>query len=412
MYREIVRHVPLFARLPEHEIESIASCLQEQRFTAGWLLFREGEVGDKFYIVLQGRIAVIKGMDQPSEQVLRICKDGDLVGEMSLFDRNGLRTASAWVEVDSHVLVMTRQGFEMVLSRQPAIAYEMVSLLSRRLNDVHERAIHDLREKGQRLAEAYDELRAAQSQIVEKELLERELLQARDLQRNMLPLSLPSISGYELGARMVPARLVGGDFYDVIRLDENRLGIAVGDVAGKGIPAAMFMALSCSLLRAEARASHEPLVVLQRVNQHLLAMNPRGIFVTVLYGVLHCAERRFDFVRAGHEYPLLWRRDGSPAPVEHRRSQLLGLLETPVLETQSLALPAGSTLLLFSDGVTEAQDEQAELIGEQGIRAMAPELLPLGAQEMCDRVIDILSQCCFKAQKSGDDITLVALKTL
>ena len=130
--------------------------------------------------------------------------------------------------------------------------------------------IYDLKEKNRQLSQAYEELKIAQAQIVEKEKLEHELSLARDIQASILPKDLLCLDDFEFGARMVPARSVGGDLYDFIPLSEDIVAIAIGDVSDKGIPAAMFMALFCSLLRAEVQHIISPAEVLRRVNRHLL----------------------------------------------------------------------------------------------------------------------------------------------
>ena len=152
-------------------------------------------------------------------------------------------------------------------------------------------------------------LKAAQAQIIEKEKLEQELRTARRIQQSILPMELPRLPGYDFGATILSARTVGGDLYDFIPLGEGRLGIAVGDVSDKSVPAAIFMALTRSLLRAEATRSvvrpPSPRQALQRVNKLLLDMNDAGMFVTLLYGILDGPRRTFSYPRAGHELPLI-----------------------------------------------------------------------------------------------------------
>jgi serine phosphatase RsbU (regulator of sigma subunit) len=409
MYQSIIQRVPFFSRLSPDAIDAISTILREETIPAKAFLFREGEYGDKFYVILDGRIAIIKGMDTPTEQILRVASTGDFVGEISLFNRDGLRTASAWAEGEAHVLEMDRVTFEDLIQREPTIAYDMLALLGRRLNESHEKSIEELREKGQRLAEAYDELREAQAQIIEKGLLERELQQAYNLQQSILPRQLPQLDGYELGAMMIPARMVGGDFYDVIPLDDHRVGLAIGDVCGKGIPAAMFMSLVCSLLRVEARLRASPVKVLQQVNHHLLMMNGRGMFVTILYGVLDFRQHTFDYARAGHEPPLVWDRANQVRSSRMKRGQLLGLLDDPAIDHQKLKLAPGDSLLMFTDGVTEAQNGQSQFFGTAGLTNLLPALAGLSASEVCQRVMDEIHVCCGEVQKA-DDITMLALR--
>jgi serine phosphatase RsbU (regulator of sigma subunit) len=277
------------------------------------------------------------------------------------------------------------------------------------LNEDHEKSVLNLKDKRQRLAETYQELTNAQAQIIEKELIERELQQARELQQSILPQVLPRLEGYDLGARMVPARMIGGDFYDVIPLDADHIGLAVGDVSGKGIPAALFMSLTCSLLRVEAQMCMSPNRVLQQVNQHMLVINARGVFATLLYGILHLSTNDFTYARAGHELPLLWDSRGTMVPITEGHGQPLGLFKKPLIDRKKIKLAPGSTLILYSDGVTEAIDASDVFFGLEGMQRIVPGLLEQTAQGVCDKIVDTLQSCCRDIQKI-DDITLLALK--
>jgi sigma-B regulation protein RsbU (phosphoserine phosphatase) len=206
--------------------------------------------------------------------------------------------------------------------------------------------------------------------------------------------------------------MIGGDFFDVILLDPDHLGLAVGDISGKGIPTALFMSLTCSLLRVEAQMCMSPYRVLQQVNQHLLAINAHGIFVTLLYGILHLPTNDFTYARAGHELPLLWDSGGSMVPIDEGHGQPLGLFKKPLLDRKKLKLAPGSTLIIYSDGVTDAQDASDMFFGQEGLQRMVPGLLSQTAQGMCDQIVDELYNCCRDTQQQIDDITLLALKVL
>ena len=121
----------------------------------------------------------------------------------------------------------------------------------------------------------------------------------------MLPRELPEVEGYDIYANLIPAKTVGGDFYEFIPLNDNSLAVAIGDVADKGVPAALFMAMVRSFLRAEARLGASPRKVLEAVNGHLLELNDKGIFVTVLLGILNTKTHQFTYSRAGHDLPIL-----------------------------------------------------------------------------------------------------------
>lgn len=406
----LLKHVPLFVSLPPGELADMAASLQETRYSAGAVLFREGDYGDRFYIVLDGCIAIVKALGSDDERLLGRRGAGEFVGEMSLLSQDGLRTASVRVEAEARVLELTRADFNGLLHRYPLLAYEMLRVLSLRLRESHDAAIRDLHEKNARLAQAYADLQAAQARIIEQETLERELRLAREMQESMLPRALPHLGGFDIGARMIAAHMVGGDFYDAFPLGPNRLGVVIGDVSGKGMPAALFMALVSSLLRAEAqRSDTTPEQALRIVNRHLLSRDAHSMFVTVLYGVLCRETREFAFVRAGHEMPLLVAADGALLTPEMGRGHVLGLFPNPVLDMQTVQLPPGGTLLLYTDGVNEAMDAHSQLFGSERIAAIVRGARTASAQQLCDQLVQAVTAYRGLAAQA-DDITLVAMR--
>jgi len=404
-----ISQVPLFAELPSDEIANLVRALEPSFYQVDTILFYEGERGDRFYIVLEGQIAIIKALGTPDERLLGLRGAGEFVGEMSLLNRDGLRTASACVYDDATVLELTRADFDAMLYRHPTLAYEMLRVMSRRLRESHETSMRDLQEKNRRLEQAYADLQAAQAKIIEQETLARELQLAREIQESMLPPTIPQLPGYDIGARMVAARMVGGDFYDIFPLDADTLAIAIGDVSGKGVPAALFMTLVCSQLRAEAARAASPEEVLRSVNRQLGIRNATGMFVTVLYCVLHLPTRTLTFVRAGHDLPLVYDAAGVQVPITHRPGQPLGLFLAIHLDTQTIIIPPGGLLLLYTDGVTEAIDAQGTQFGQERLQAVLQEKRSPMAQMLCEQLIETLS-----SYQSGlpqaDDITLVALR--
>ncbi len=407
--RSLLQKVPLFSSLSPAGIEALCELLQEKTYPSQTVLFEEGDHGDRFYVVEAGEITIIKAMGTPQERVLAVRGAGEFIGEMSLLSRAGERTASARVEPGSRLLEMGRADFDAFLHRVPDVAYEMLVVLSDRLNEAHNVSIRDLTEKNRQLEEAYASLKAAQQQIIEKEILERELEQSRQIQRSMLPARLPKVKGYDLGAGSEPAQMVGGDFYDILPLGADRLGVMIGDVSGKGVSAALFMAQSLSLLRAQARLHRDPVQVLKSVNQELLERNASGMFVTLLYGILHLSSRQFVYARAGHLPPALWDRDGLPVLVPLGDGQILGIIPNINLERMSLTLPPGGTLLLYTDGATEARNSQGDFLEEAGLYAWVPPRLNQPAQSLCDSLIHSVLDYHGSARQD-DDITIIVVK--
>lgn len=407
--RSRLARVPIFSSLPPEAIPSVAGMVQFRAYPAGAVLTREGERGDRLYVVLAGQIEIIKALGTPDERLLNVCTTGDVLGEMGLIDPGNRRSASIRVRDDAQVIEIGRKEFDTLLKRYPAIAYDMLRVLTARLRASDEATIRDLQQKNHELSAAYADLQTAQARLIEQEALERELRHAREIQESMLPAALPAVHGVEIGASIIPARMVGGDLYDVLEMDRDRVAFVIGDVSGKGVPAALFMALTCSLLRATSEDSAEPLRMLDRVNYHLFQRNSRSMFVSLLVAVFHRPSREVTLLRAGHEPPLIWDARGSFWEPEAGRSLPLGLFAKSVIDTQRVALLPGSTLLMFTDGVTDAMDAEGVRFGRERIRATAAAHAELAAQPLCTAIITAL-EAHRGAAAQTDDITMLALR--
>jgi sigma-B regulation protein RsbU (phosphoserine phosphatase) len=198
-------------------------------------------------------------------------------------------------------------------------------------------------------------------------LMENEAKIARRTQRSILPLRMPHRPGYDFGSLITPARAVGGDFYDFIYLDKDRLSLVIGDVSDKGLPAALFIALTFSLLRAETEQSNDPYQILLNVNRYLLKMNASGMFVTVLYGILDCRTGLLKYARAGHLPPIVMSASGRLIGIDMDIGQPLGIFDNVKLDIQEVFIPLGGLALLFSDGLNEATDPQGNEFGNERI---------------------------------------------
>lgn len=408
--------IPLFHSLPESEIRHLADTLTMRDVPHDTVLFYEGDSGQHFYIVREGHLEVVKSIGTPDERVVNVRRPGEFVGEMSLFNLDGRRTASVRAHGSAKLWEMTRADFDALLARYPNIAYEMVRVLSNRLTDAHNNAMASLIEKNRaleianaELAEAYAELKAAQAQIIEKEKLERELQLAAEIQMSILPRTLPHLKGFSFGAKIVPARAVGGDLYDFIPLGDDALAIVIGDVSDKGVPAAIFMAQTHALIRSEARQNRSPRETLERVNKYLLEMNASGLFVTVLYGILNRTTREFQYARAGHELPLIREPNGEIFTPPQGQGAPLGIFDFVLLDEGALQLPPHSTLLLITDGVTEALNTEHEQFGIERIQALLAQDSDTDAQTLCNDFLASIAQ--FRGDAPvHDDITVVAIR--
>jgi serine phosphatase RsbU (regulator of sigma subunit)/anti-sigma regulatory factor (Ser/Thr protein kinase) len=241
-----------------------------------------------------------------------------------------------------------------------------------------------------------------------RERIEQELRVATLIQQNFLPKQLPELPGWHVSAYYRPAREVGGDFYDFIELPGGLVGVVIGDVTDKGVPAAMVMAATRSVLRASAQRMVDPGAVLSRVNELMCPDMPPKMFVTCLYGVIDPATGRFRFANAGHNLPYVRTPNGT---IELRATGMpLGLLPGIEYEETEAVLEFGQVMLLHSDGVAEAHSESREMFG-------FPRLMDVvgsrrGGGEVIDRVLTELGRFTPRDGEQEDDITLVALSRL
>jgi serine phosphatase RsbU (regulator of sigma subunit) len=398
----------MLANLPPEEIDYLAATLHAVDIPAGTLLMEEGRAGDRLYIVLDGQVEIIKALGTEAERLLGSRGAGTFLGEMSLLGETHRATASVRASGPVQLLEMTRADFDALLQRQPGFARSLLQLLSARLAESEDVTIRDLREKNRQLAQAYEELKAAQAKLIEQEKMVAEMKIARDIQRSILPKSRPQVPGLDFGMLIEPMESVGGDFFDFILLDDERVGLVMGDVSDHGVPAAIFMALTYSLMRVEARRHAAPGDVLRAVNRQLQDMNDAGMFVTILYGVLNRATREFHFARAGHELPLILDARRDPLPLQAGSGQLLGLFPQPLIDEQCLTLPADSLLVLFTDGVVETRSPNGEMFGEERLQAVLYAGRNPTAQAACEAALAEVRAFGDYAPQS-DDITIIAV---
>jgi serine phosphatase RsbU (regulator of sigma subunit) len=404
----LLSKIPLFADLPHEELDKILLCLDVKELAGREILFREGDPGDHFYVVMRGELEVLLGEGKPEELLLNILRVGEYFGEMSLIMPGGHRTASLRARGDSTLLSMSRLQFLDLTKKYPQLSHSMVRVLSQRLDAANTQTFHDLTEKNRQLQTAYDELKAAQAQLIEKERLERELQVAADIQLSILPDELPVLDDFDFGARILPARQVGGDLYDIFLLKDDKVGVLIGDVADKGVPSAIFMARAHALIMAEADTGMDAGDALQMVNRHITRLQKSTQFVTVLYGILDLKTRLFCYARAGHEPPLLLHPDGTVERIPHNPGMALGLWDPVTLDKHVITLPPGSTLLLFTDGMTDCRDKLGEAFGLERIKNTLSGLSNVTAQQVCDHLLGTLVNYQ-DGSKQDDDVTLVAV---
>jgi serine phosphatase RsbU (regulator of sigma subunit) len=409
MSLNLLSKIPLFSALPASELDNLLTLLDTKSMQDREILFREGDAGENFYIVVRGMLEVLKSADGAEELLLNVLKEGEYLGEMGLIMPGGHRTATVRARGEVNLLSMNRSQFLELTRRHPEVSTSMVAVLSQRLDATNTATFRDLTEKNRQLQKAYDELKAAQAQLIEKERLERELQVAADIQLSILPDELPKKNGVNFGACMLPARQVGGDFYDVFEITDKHIGVLIGDVADKGVPSALFMARTHALIMAEADMDLPAGEVMRLVNKHITRLQKSSQFVTVLYGILDLDTFEFSFARAGHEPPLLLRADGSVERIPHSSGMAIGLWEDVTLDERVVKLAHGESLLLYTDGMTDCRNPKGEAFGLERVKQLFGSLSSRSAQQMCDELLDTLVKYQ-DGSKQDDDVTLVAVQ--
>ena len=244
---------------------------------------------------------------------------------------------------------------------------------------------------------------------VEKGRMERELQMARELQAGFIPRDTPRVPGWEIAARWYPARQVSGDYFDFLQPEPDRLGVVIADVSDKGMPAALFMTLTRSLVRASLADSASPAAGIASANRLLCADASRGMFVTLFYLALDAATGELTYVNAGHNPPILYRPGAAEMEALTRTGMLLGIEPAATYEEGTTRLAPGDLLLLYTDGVTEAVDPAGEMFGEERLRALIRRGGDRPADELLDRLTEAVRDFTVEAAPF-DDIALVLLK--
>ncbi len=250
---------------------------------------------------------------------------------------------------------------------------------------------------------------AFEREIRRRERIEQELRVARLIQQTFLPRSLPELPGYEVRAYYRPAREVGGDFYDFFDLDDGRLGLLVGDVTDKGVPAALVMATTRTVLRTIAPHLSSPGEVLRRANEALIADIPPNMFVTCFYAILDPKSGRLEYANAGHDLPCrcgAW--PGRDARELRARGMPLGLMPGMDYEEKEVALQREESILFYSDGIVEAHGPRREMFGFPRLRALAAEHADKAS--IVDSLLKEFHSFVGEGWEQEDDITILTLR--
>ena len=251
------------------------------------------------------------------------------------------------------------------------------------------------------------------SEANEKKRLDHDLAIARDIQRILLPAEAPIVNGFEISGMNVPARQVSGDYFDYIKVDDERLGVAIADVSGKGIPASLIMAICRSVLRSQAIGNPSPADVLQKVNRQLYPDIKEDMFISMAYLVLDHVRGGVTLARAGHDAPLLYQQKSQNVTPLKTPGMVVGIDSGDVFDrlTTDVAVPLerNDCILLYTDGITEALDNEGNEFGLERTIGSVHSSAKEGAQAIVTRLIDDLRNFVGSTPQN-DDITMIAIR--
>jgi serine phosphatase RsbU (regulator of sigma subunit) len=398
----------VFHDLSPQELGALAAVTVMRDYPAGALICREGELEHVFYIIQEGQVAITQQLPGGEERRLGVQGPGSFFGEIALLE-NRPRSASVRTLVDCRLLEITEEDFDQMIRRSPEAALTVLRGVIRSLRETDRVTISQLQAKNLELQQAYADLKAAQAQLVEQERLKRELEIAAEVQRSILPAQFPAIPGFEFAAYARPARHVGGDYYDLLPLDENHFGLVMADVSGKSVHAALYMAVTRTLFLAEAAEYQSPREAAFQIHNLLMTSSNSDMFVTVFYGIIDRRTGEMRYVRAGHDLPIHFRPFNGQLSLLQARGRFLGCLEGLILDEARLQFSRGDVLVCYSDGVTDALSPTGERYGLDRLKGAIANAGPMSAVGLAQAIIADVDM--FRAgSMQPDDMTLLVMR--
>lgn len=378
--QEIVATSPNWRAVDHLGFEWPVEFMRRVYFKKGQVLFKLGDRAEELFLIARGAVRL--------PEFNRVLGPSEVFGEIGLFSPDRSRTASAVAEEDVEAYSMGGEEVRKLMTRDPALATLLIQVVVQRMTE-------DLK-----------------AEVEARERAKAELRVARNIQMSMLPQPLPALPDrreFEICAFMEPASEVGGDFYDFFLTADCKLWVLVGDVSGKGIPAALLMALSKTLLRSEAMKGLAPANVLRQVNLALCEGNQECMFVTVFCLVLDPQTGLVEFCSAGHNPAVLCSKEGEAEFLDCRTDLLLGFEKQANYHSFRRHLNRGDTVILYTDGLTDAEDPQGAVFSDERLRAC---VAALHSRDLPEIVNGLKAEVAIHAatQAQSDDMTLVALR--
>ncbi|MFO7683264.1 MAG: SpoIIE family protein phosphatase [Chloroflexota bacterium] len=352
----------------------------QRDFAAGTVIFQPGDFSDNMYIVVAGELV----FTLYGSEIDRLTP-GDLFGEMGVVEnrpRNGAVTAVT----DCTLILIDRLRFATLVREHPGFSTRVMAVISARLH---------------RRTEAE----------VKRRSLERELAIGRKMQLSLLPQHTPQIPGWQFATHYQSAWQVGGDFYDFIKREDDpaKLCLVIADVTGKGVPAALYMAVARTLIRAETGKSSSSAQVLQRVNDLIINDNQSPLFLSALYAILDVETCSLQYASAGHDPPLCLRHASGIVEELPAKGSLLGAFRDVLFNEETTTLAPGDVLLLYTDGVTESRDAERGFFGEERLKTAVAKAGNCSAAEIVQEIVTAVNTFTGPVSQA-DDLTILAAK--
>jgi sigma-B regulation protein RsbU (phosphoserine phosphatase) len=325
--------------------------------------------------------------------------------------REGLDVLSRLNKLEDAPPVVAMTGWATVGLAVEAMQYGVSDFVEKpwtnsRLLEILQKQIGLGRERRQQRARDAEEKKAQQEAILHQQEQEREIAEARAIQEKLLPREIPQMPGFEIASAWQSARLVGGDYFDILPLDERTLGLCIADVAGKGMPAALLMSNLQAAVRGLSSLSVAPNLLCNRLNSIVYRNTESDRFITFFYAQLDAPARRLTYVNAGHNAPFVVRSDGSHERLREGGT-VLGVFDSRNFEMGSVQLSEGDRVILFTDGVTEACGLEGEEFGEARLLRFLKDHLKLSADDLQARILKEVAT--FSGGRWQDDATLLVL---
>lgn len=400
-----------FPGLSPADAGSLLQQSEIRTYPPGTALCHEGRHEDVFYILMGGEVDITVSMPDGALRRLARVAAGRFFGEMALID-DSPRTATATTASESTVVEVSKATFSSLLMRRPPVARAILRTVTANLRATDRATIADLSRKNAELYQALQDLEAAQAELVARERMARDLEIAGEVQKSLLPQEFPRVRDWSIYGCNIPAREVGGDYFDVMQLDSGHFALVVADVADKSVQAALYMAVLRTLFVAESKHNRSPRDTVLAVHRGFCeAVRQANTFATVFYGVLDTARASLAYVRAGQDYPFLLREGGRRLEWLDPPGRFIGMIEDLDLEEREISFNPGDTLMIYSDGMPDAVNPGNASYGMDRFQRIVMQNAAAETRDLCNVALEDVGRHQEEAP-TEDDITLLAVKRL